>query len=113
MTAEIDFHVVLTWISNAIAGIGVAVITLGALVSLFGYLRSFFKVGGAQGINLMRTEIGRSIMLGLEFIVAADVIKTIVTPDYYSLGILGGLTAIRIVLSYFLNQEIQTIMKAK
>lgn len=113
MPALPSFDSILTIVSTVIAGVGVVVIALGALVSLLGYLRSFFQTRGGQGINLMRTEIGRSIMLGLEFIVAADVIKTIVTPDYYSLGILAGLTAIRVVLSYFLNQEIQTTMKAR
>lgn len=113
MLPSYNFHDILSVVSNTIAAVGVVVIALGALISLLGYLRSFFQIESGQAINLMRTEIGRSILLGLEFIVAADVIKTIVTPDYYSLGILAGLTAIRVVLSYFLNQEIQSTLKTK
>lgn len=103
---------VLSSISLVISCIGVGVIVLGAFAAVLGFLLGFFRGSGiasVQKVNLMRMSLGRSIVLGLEFIVAADVIKTVITPDYYSLGILASLTGIRTILSYFINQEIQTL----
>ncbi len=52
-------------------------------------------------------------MLGLEFIVAADLIGTTTTPDYYSLGIVAGIVAIRTLLNYSLNRELTALSKEK
>ena len=54
-------------------------------------------------LDLIRLDLGRTIVLGLEFIVASDVIETTTTPDYYALGILSILVVIRTFLSYFLK----------
>lgn len=47
--------------------------------------------------------------MGLEFIVAADLIGTTTTPDYYALGILAIIVAIRTVLSFTLNRELMAL----
>lgn len=102
----------LSSISLVIACVGVGVIVFGALTAVLGFLIGIFRsatTASAQKVNLMRMSLGRSIVLGLEFIVAADVVKTVITPDYYSLGILASLTGIRTILSYFINQEIQSL----
>ncbi|WP_242604432.1 DUF1622 domain-containing protein [Legionella gresilensis] len=49
--------------------------------------------------------------LGLEFIVAADLISTITAPDYYTIGIVAIIVLIRTVLTYALNHEINSISK--
>lgn len=108
----ISLDSVLSSISLVMACVGVGVIVLGAFTSVAGFLWGLFRksdLASAQKINLMRMSLGRSIVLGLEFIVAADVVKTVITPDYYSLGILASLTGIRTILSYFINQEIQSL----
>lgn len=102
----------LSSISLVIACVGVGVIVIGAITAVLGFLIGTFHrstTASAQKVNLMRMSLGRSIVLGLEFIVAADVVKTVITPDYYSLGILASLTGIRTILSYFINQEIQSL----
>lgn len=55
-----------------------------------------------------RQIVGEGILLGLEYIVAGDVIRTIIMPYYYQLGILAGLVIIRTILSYFLNKELHS-----
>ncbi len=50
--------------------------------------------------------MGRSILLGLEFFVAADIIRTVaVTPDARSVAVLGGIVLIRTFLSFSLELE--------
>lgn len=55
----------------------------------------------------MRWDLGFHLLLGLEFLIAADIIRTIVHPSLQELAILGSLVAIRTVISYFLNKEIE------
>ena len=53
------------------------------------------------------------LLLALEVLIAADIIKSIIEPDLIDLGILAGIVTIRTVLSVFLNKEIQEIDKER
>jgi uncharacterized membrane protein len=54
-----------------------------------------------------RRLLGRSILLGLEFLVAADIIRTVaIDPTFYNVGVLGILVIIRTFLSFALGLEI-------
>ena len=56
---------------------------------------------------MFREQLGRSILLGLEFLVAADIIRTVaVTPDARSVAVLGGIVLIRTFLSFSLQLEV-------
>ena len=46
-------------------------------------------------------------MLGLEFLIAADIIRTIVKPSLEELAILGSIVVIRTVINYFLGKELR------
>jgi uncharacterized membrane protein len=96
--------------------IGALIIGIGAAYALFHFLRTFIKRSertyGAYGnipINNIRLLLGRGVVLGLEFMVAGDLVYTIATPDYYELGLLAILVIIRTVLSYFLTWELATV----
>lgn len=55
----------------------------------------------------LRANLGRAILLGLEFLVAADIIGTVaIEPTFRSLGVLGIIVAIRTFLSFSLEVEI-------
>ena len=54
----------------------------------------------------IRNDIGFHLLLGLEFLIAADIIRTIVRPTLEELAILGGIVIIRTTISYFLGREI-------
>lgn len=105
-----NFQQVMLYIQHTISFIGVIIILSGVLYALIQYLRFFFSHQvNAGDINIIRSNLGRILILGLEFIVAADLINTTTTPDYYSVGILACIVAIRTVLSYTLNREISAI----
>ena len=59
--------------------------------------------------NYIRLQFGYSVILGMEFMVGADIIGSLADPDYYSLGLLGMLVLIRTVLSYFLSKELEAL----
>ena len=51
--------------------------------------------------------LGRAILLGLEFLIAGDIIRTVATPTFQSVGILGSIVLIRTFLSLALNLEVE------
>ena len=67
--------------------------------------------GGASGgdaYKALRSNLGRSILLGLELLVAADIINTVaVEPTLTSIAVLAGIVAIRTFLSFSLELEIE------
>jgi uncharacterized membrane protein len=90
---------------RAIDAIGVAVIAGGGVLAVFltlGRIRS--EDGGAY--EFFRRRLGRAILLGLEFLVAADIIRTVaVTPTAESVAVLAGIVLIRTFLSFSLQLE--------
>ncbi len=55
-----------------------------------------------------RQDVGRAILLGLEFLVAGDIISTVaVSPTFTSVGVLAGIVAIRTFLSFSLEVELE------
>jgi uncharacterized membrane protein len=93
-------------IGTAIDAVGVAVIAAGAIVALFmTYAKGRREEGGAY--EFFRRRLGRAILLGLEFLVAADIIRTVaVTPSGESVAVLGGIVLIRTFLSFSLQLEV-------
>ena len=93
-------------IGTAIDAIGVAVIAGGAVLAVFMTIgKGRREDGGAY--DFFRRRLGRAILLGLEFLVAADIIRTVaVTPSGESVAVLGGIVLIRTFLSFTLEMEI-------
>lgn len=61
-----------------------------------------------EAVASFRSSLGRAILLGLEFLVAADIINTVaVTPTLLSIAVLAGIVIIRTFLSFSLEVEIE------
>lgn len=86
---------------------GVALIVIGLVLTTLRFLgRS--RGGAAGAYQRYREGLGRTLLLGLEFLVAADVIRTVaVTPTFRSVGILAVIVAIRTFLSWTLELELE------
>jgi uncharacterized membrane protein len=85
---------------------GALLICLGGVYAVHGGIRYWIDAKKHRGLNHIRLELGKSMLLGLDFFVCGDLVRTIGTQDYYSLGLLFVLVIIRTILSYFLSQEI-------
>lgn len=84
---------------------GIALIVIGALSACVRFVQRTLT-RAADAYQELRDNLGRSILIGLEFLVAGDIIKTIVvTPDWKNVLSLAGIVAIRTVLSISLNVE--------
>lgn len=107
-------HQVLLFVQRGISFAGVIIILSGILYALYQYIIYLFTdktKKHALSINAIRLSLGRVLILGLEFIVAADLIGTTTTPDYYSVGIVACIVLIRTLLSYTLNRELMELGK--
>lgn len=87
--------------------IGVGVILLGILYGTFEFFRAFLKKEN-DSYEKLRHRLGRSILLGLELLVAGDIINTVaVEPTLNSVLVLGGIVLIRTFLSFSLEIELE------
>lgn len=92
-------------VGKSMDAVGVAVIAIGALISAAGALVRLSRREPAY--RPFRQQLGSSILLGLEFLVAADIIRTVaVTPEPKTVAVLGGIVLIRTFLSYSLQLEV-------
>jgi len=96
-------------VTSVIEAVGVLVLVLGALVSCASYLRAVLaKRPGVTAYDAFRENLGRAILLGLEFLVIADIIGTVaVAPTYENVGVLAAIVIIRTFLSFALQIEIE------
>ena len=86
---------------------GVIVIIGGAIFATFTYLKSY-RNATESSYEAFRKQLGRSILLGLEFLVAADIIATVaIKPSIESVAILGLIVMIRTFLSFSLGIELE------
>jgi uncharacterized membrane protein len=103
----LDAHV--NVIVQAIEIAGIAVIVLGGLIATFWFLRELWRTRAPEpSFHAYRGNLGRGILLGLEFLVAADIIGTVaIDPTLQSLAVLAGIVLIRTFLSFSLDVEIE------
>ena len=87
---------------------GVAVLVIGALQAFVTYLIAFFRQRDAPiAFHDLRQKVGKSILLGLELLVAADIIRSVaIDPTFASVGVLGLIVVVRTFLSWSLEVEI-------
>ena len=94
-------------ITKIVEFIGILTIFLGALYSLIRFLIFIPKKKAGNFTNL-RQSLGKSILLGLEILIAADIMSTVVLdPTMESVSILGVVVLIRTFLSMSLQVELE------
>ncbi|MBL6748883.1 MAG: DUF1622 domain-containing protein [Nevskia sp.] len=102
-----SFRSLMEWVGIAFDATGVAVIAIGALAATW-RRRVRTSEPGASGVRQFRQEFGGAIVLGLEFLVAGDIIRTVVVaPTLENVAVLAIIVLVRIVLSLALQIEIE------
>jgi uncharacterized membrane protein len=88
--------------------VGVGLIAIGLVIAFVRYATVANAPGGIDAYRRLRQDIGRAILLGLEVLVAADIIRTVaVTPTLDSVAILGAIVVIRTFLSISMQVEVE------
>lgn len=90
--------------------VGTAIIVIGSFGALASFLMEMMRAALPRDtlVSRFRSSLGQSILLGLEFLVAADIINTVaVESTISSLIVLAGIVLIRTFLSFSLEVEIE------
>jgi uncharacterized membrane protein len=87
---------------------GVAILVVGSLATFVSAALSYRRVGGRRAYEGARRNVGRAILLGLEFLIIADIVMTItVDPTLKSAAALGVIVLVRTFLSFSLEIELE------
>ncbi len=100
-----------TEVHHVISYIGIAIIIWGVVRSVLDIVNDCMAKKKDMLFRSARMVLCQHIVFGLEFMVAGDVIRTIILPDFRTLAVLGGLVVIRTVLSYFVDMELRHLRK--
>ena len=95
------------WVAQGIEGLAVVIIVGGIVHGIGRYIFHYRQQVG-DAYKRFKDKIGKSLLLGLEFLVAADIIRTVaLSPSLYNIAVLGVLVLIRTFLSWSLVVEIE------
>ena len=96
------------WVAVGIESIAIGIIVVGAITTTIIFVVRVIKEGTLDnGYRKFRSDFGKTILLGLEFLIASDIVGTVaVGPTFGDLGILALLVVIRTFLSFALELEI-------
>lgn len=107
-------EVLLSIITYAALAIGL----IASIIIIFGVAVGILNLGQIQfsgktidekilARKKVRQRLGENLLLGLEVLIAADIIESIANPTLSELARLGTIVIIRTFISYFLNKEIK------
>lgn len=106
--SEMNFIVSMEIVGNAIDIFGVMVMIVGISIATIGFFLRVYREGSQKAYVSYRQTVGRSILLGLEFLVAGDIIRTVaVAPSPTNVAVLAGIVLIRTFLSFALQLEVE------
>ena len=95
--------------------ISLLIVTYGALIDMVWFLINYGKRFSVKytvkNIRRLRSVFGTYLLLGLEFLIASDILKTVLEPTFQELIILAGVVVIRTILSVFLNKELKELQE--
>lgn len=95
-------------VALVLEALGVVAIVLGFTLATIRFLKRKSRFSSYPAYVRYRHEIGRSLLLGLDFLIAGDVIKTVIVSEgLSSVLVLGGVVLIRVVLGITLHLEIE------
>jgi len=105
--AEAFVRLVGPWLVHIIEAISVLFILSGVVRAAAASLWSLVRGPDKLPPTRIRLDLGRSLSFALEFLLAADILETMLSPTLQQVGILGGVAVIRTLLNYFLGKEIE------
>jgi uncharacterized membrane protein len=92
--------------------VGVTILVVGSAIAFVVYGRQLWRgVARLVAFTALRAQLGRSILLGLEVLVVADIVRTIVVePTLESAMTLGVIVLVRVLLSFAIDIEVDGVV---
>jgi uncharacterized membrane protein len=106
-----------TYLTNSFEFLYIIIGTMGVLIIVWGVVLSAFRLLKLELTRLKHKSIYRErelvrhhfasyLLLALEFLIAADIIATVIHPSFEEIAILASIVVIRTAISYFLEKEV-------
>jgi uncharacterized membrane protein len=95
-------------VALSVESAGIVLITYGGAEAMYGSVASIVRGRNLHGQRQeLRMRFGGWLLLGLEFALAADIIRTAISPTWSDIGQLAAIGLIRTFLNYFLEQDLE------
>jgi uncharacterized membrane protein len=103
------FPVIVEWVSHGLEAMGIAVVSVGGSAAMINFARRLMAGDAFEAESgVLRERLARATLLGLEFLVAADIIATVASvPTPARLAMLTGIILLRTFLSATLMLEVE------
>jgi uncharacterized membrane protein len=92
-------------LGSIVEGLAAVVIGAGVLRAIIFYIRTLSSVKHER--RDIRLDLGKTLAMALEFLLAADILRTAVAPTWSDIGKLAAIAALRTLLNYFLDRELK------
>lgn len=104
-------HEIIGTAVSLIEAVGATVLVYGVVRTMIQFVMAELPGGGKAELDhvrsALRVGLGFYLLLGLELLIAADIMETMIEPDWQSLGVLGGISLIRILTGFALSKELE------
>jgi uncharacterized membrane protein len=105
---EEGLRIIVSYVIPIVEGCGTLVIVLEVCRTIVQYVLRFVRRKDVH-MRPLRIRLGQAMVMGLEFQVAADILRTATSPTWNDILLLAALIALRTVLNFLLEQELKTL----
>lgn len=102
---------ILYLINDILSAISILIIVYAVIAAVIGFIRSEIKREhqAANGLLAIRVPFGSRLLLGLEILIAVNILRAIMSPGYNELIVLVSIVVVRTLLSFFIGREAKTL----
>ena len=105
------FKEVVEWVVMGFEALGVAILVIGSVGSLAVFIRDWRRSGRNEAYVQLRGNVGRTILLGLEILIVADIVLTVAIDSTIESAVtLGVIVLVRTFLSFSLEIELDGVV---
>jgi uncharacterized membrane protein len=102
------FRELSSYVALALEVLSVLMIAMGAIEAMWQMLPAIVRGRTSHGVRRAAwMSLARWLLLGLEFMLAADIIRTVIAPSWDDIGQLAAIALIRTFLNYFLERDLE------
>jgi uncharacterized membrane protein len=106
----VSYEETISDVVKVVEAAGAGIMVVGGLGAFVTFVPRALRADTAQPYQELRRNLGRCILLGLEVLIVADIVRTIIVdPTFESVAVLGIIVVIRILLSFSLEVEIEGV----
>ena len=98
-------------LGSLVEGIAALVVGSGIIKAIISYVKGLVTI--QNGKLDIRLELGKTLAVALEFLLAADILRTAVAPTWSEIGKLASIAVLRTLLNYFLERELKHELSLK